>query len=61
MDHRINAENSIDLSDADFEFYKKDAADVDNAGITKYDQDLPNIWKRLADRIKKRCACTGRF
>ena len=33
MDHRINAPNSIDLSDADFEFYKKDASDVDYANV----------------------------
>ncbi|MGD8779503.1 MAG: DUF4876 domain-containing protein [Ignavibacteria bacterium] len=33
MDHTINAENSIDLSNADFEFYKKDAPDVDYVNV----------------------------
>lgn len=35
IDHRINAKNSIDLSNADFEFYKADAPDIDN--------DAPNM------------------
>jgi len=33
IDHRINAPNSVDLSNADFEFYKDDAPDVDNPAI----------------------------
>ena len=33
IDHRINAPNSIDLSKADFEFYKDDAPDVDNPNV----------------------------
>jgi hypothetical protein len=33
IDHRINAPNSVDLSHADFEFYKDDAPDVDNPNV----------------------------
>ncbi len=33
MDHTINAPYSIDLSKADFEFYKKDSPDIDNEGV----------------------------
>jgi hypothetical protein len=33
IDHRFNAPNSIDLSHADFEFYKDDAPDVDNPNV----------------------------
>lgn len=33
IDHRINAPNSVDLSHADFEFYKDDAPDIDNPAI----------------------------
>ncbi|MGE5681104.1 MAG: DUF4876 domain-containing protein [Bacillota bacterium] len=36
IDHRQNAPNSVDLSHADFEFYKTDAPDVDN-------QNVPNL------------------
>ncbi len=38
IDHRINAPNSVDLSNAEFEFYKDDAPDIDN-------QDVPNMIK----------------
>jgi hypothetical protein len=38
IDHRINAPNSIDLSHADYEFYKDDAPDIDNP-------DVPNMIK----------------
>jgi hypothetical protein len=34
IDHRINAPNSIDLTGADFEFYKDDAPDIDNPNVT---------------------------
>lgn len=30
LNHKINAPNSIDLTEADFEFYKADAPDLDN-------------------------------
>jgi len=33
IDHRMNAPNSVDLSQSDFEFYKDDAPDVDNPAI----------------------------
>ncbi|MHC1737833.1 MAG: DUF4876 domain-containing protein [Ignavibacteriaceae bacterium] len=33
IDHRMNAPNSVDLSNSDFEFYKDDAPDVDNPGV----------------------------
>jgi hypothetical protein len=33
IDHRINAPNSIDLSHADYEFYKDDAPDIDNPSV----------------------------
>ena len=33
MDHRINAPYSVDLSNVSFEFYKKDAPDIDNKGV----------------------------
>lgn len=33
IDHRINAPNSVDLSQSDFEFYKDDAPDIDNPAI----------------------------
>lgn len=36
IDHRRNAPNSVDLSSADFEFYKHDAPDIDNP-------DVPNM------------------
>lgn len=36
MDHRTNAEYSVDLSGADFEFYKSDAPDIDY-------EDVPNM------------------
>jgi hypothetical protein len=38
IDHRVNAPNSVDLSHADFEFYKDDAPDVDNPNV-------PNMLK----------------
>jgi len=33
IDHRINAPNSVDLSNSKFEFYKDDAPDVDNPAV----------------------------
>jgi hypothetical protein len=33
IDHRVSAPNSIDLSKADFEFYKNDAPDIDNPNV----------------------------
>ena len=33
IDHRVNAPASIDLSHADFEFYKDDAPDIDNPNV----------------------------
>lgn len=47
IDHRINAPNSVDLSQVDFEFYKEDAPDVDNPAIPnmlKFYQDSGNDW-----------------
>lgn len=47
IDHRINAPNSVDLSHADFEFYKDDAPDVDNPAIPnmiKIYQSSGNDW-----------------
>ena len=47
IDHRINAPNSVDLSHADFEFYKDDAPDVDNPNVpnmVKIYQDAGNDW-----------------
>ena len=47
IDHRINAPNSVDLSAADFEFYKDDAPDVDNPAVPnmiKIYQDSGNDW-----------------
>ncbi|MGD8782388.1 MAG: DUF4876 domain-containing protein [Ignavibacteria bacterium] len=38
MDHRINAPNSVDLSNVGFEFYKSDAPDVDY-------KDVPNMQR----------------
>ncbi len=34
IDHRVNAPNSVDLSEVSFEFYKDDAPDIDNPDIT---------------------------
>ena len=34
IDHRPNASESLDLSNADFEFYKHDAPDIDNPDVT---------------------------
>jgi Protein of unknown function (DUF4876) len=47
IDHRINAPNSVDLSHADFEFYKDDAPDVDNPNVpnmVKIYQSAGNDW-----------------
>ncbi len=47
IDHRMNAPNSVDLSKANFEFYKDDAPDVDNPAVPnmiKIYQDAGNDW-----------------
>jgi len=47
IDHRMNAPNSVDLSKANFEFYKDDAPDVDNPAVPnmiKIYQDSGNDW-----------------
>lgn len=47
IDHRINAPNSVDLSHADFEFYKDDAPDIDNPAIPnmiRFYQPSGNDW-----------------
>jgi hypothetical protein len=47
IDHRMNAPNSVDLSQADFEFYKDDAPDIDNPAIPnmiKIYQTAGNDW-----------------
>ena len=47
IDHRLNAPNSVDLSHADFEFYKDDAPDIDNPAIPnmiKIYQTSGNDW-----------------
>ncbi|MCX8010025.1 MAG: DUF4876 domain-containing protein [Ignavibacteria bacterium] len=47
IDHRINAPNSVDLSQSKFEFYKDDAPDVDNPNIPnmiKIYQSSGNDW-----------------
>ncbi|MCK9425816.1 MAG: DUF4876 domain-containing protein [Ignavibacteriaceae bacterium] len=47
IDHRMNAPNSVDLSHADFEFYKDDAPDIDNPVIPnmiKIYQTAGNDW-----------------
>lgn len=47
IDHRINAPNSVDLSNVKFEFYKDDAPDVDNPNIPnmiKIYQSSGNDW-----------------
>ena len=47
IDHRMNAPNSVDLSLADFEFYKDDAPDIDNPAIPnmiKIYQTSGNDW-----------------
>lgn len=47
IDHRMNAPNSVDLSHADFEFYKDDAPDIDNPAIPnmiKIYQTSGNDW-----------------
>jgi Protein of unknown function (DUF4876) len=38
IDHRINAEKSIDLSHVSFEFYKDDAFDVDNPEVPNMEE-----------------------
>jgi hypothetical protein len=53
IDHRINAPNSVDLSHADFEFYKDDAPDVDNPAIpnmVRIYQDAGNDWLIAGER-----------
>lgn len=47
IDHRINAPNSVDLSKVSFEFYKRDAPDVDNPNVPnmiKFYQEYGNDW-----------------
>ena len=47
IDHRINAPNSVDLSNVSFEFYKDDAPDIDNPEIPnmiKIYQSAGNDW-----------------
>jgi len=47
IDHRINASNSVDLSNVSFEFYKDDAPDIDNPEIPnmiKIYQSAGNDW-----------------
>lgn len=47
IDHRMNAPNSVDLSNSDFEFYKDDAPDIDNPSIPnmiKIYQTSGNDW-----------------
>jgi len=53
IDHRISAPNSIDLSKADFEFYKDDAPDVDNPAVPnmiKIFQSSGNDWAPAAEK-----------
>lgn len=53
IDHRINAPYSVDLSHADFEFYKDDAPDVDNPAIPnmiRIFQDSGNDWLIAGER-----------
>lgn len=47
IDHRVNAPESVDLSGADFEFYKDDAPDIDNPDVTnmvRIHQPSGNDW-----------------
>lgn len=47
IDHRINAPNSVDLSMANFEFYKDDAPDIDNPSVPnmiRFFQPSGNDW-----------------
>lgn len=47
IDHRLNAPNSVDLSNVKFEFYKDDAPDIDNPSIPnmiKIYQSAGNDW-----------------
>ncbi|NWF90027.1 MAG: DUF4876 domain-containing protein [Ignavibacteriaceae bacterium] len=47
IDHRINAPNSVDQSNANFEFYKDDAPDIDNPAIPnmiRIYQEAGNDW-----------------
>ena len=47
IDHRINADSSVDLSHVSFEFYKDDAPDIDNPQIPnmiRIYQDSGNDW-----------------
>ncbi len=47
IDHRINALNSVDLSQVSFEFFKDDAPDIDNPAIPnmiKIYQNAGNDW-----------------
>jgi hypothetical protein len=53
IDHRINAPNSVDLSHANFEFYKDDAPDVDNPAIpnmVRIYQEAGNDWLIAGER-----------
>jgi hypothetical protein len=47
IDHRINAPNSVDQSGVRFEFYKKDAPDIDNPNVPNMKrifQEWGNDW-----------------
>lgn len=47
IDHRVNAPNSVDLSNVKFEFYKDDAPDIDNPlvpNMIKIYQSAGNDW-----------------
>ncbi len=47
IDHRMNAPNSVDLSNVKFEFYKDDAPDIDNPAVpnmTRIYQSAGNDW-----------------
>ncbi len=53
IDHRFSAPNSVDLSNADFEFYKDDAPDIDNPKIpnmVKIFQAAGNDWTPAAEK-----------
>lgn len=53
IDHRLNAPQSVDLSRANFEFYKDDAPDIDNPNIpnmVKIFQTSGNDWTPAAEK-----------
>lgn len=53
IDHRFSAPNSVDLSKADFEFYKEDSPDIDNPKIpnmVKIFQAAGNDWTPAAEK-----------